>query len=68
MSSLPEVVGDAALSIDPGSQESMTEAMRKMYSDGKLREKFSRAGIERAKMFSWEKTTEKIVEFMRSNA
>ena len=55
VSSLPEVVGDAAIKINPYSVEEIYDAMRTVLSDSGLRAELSQKGIERAKMFSWEK-------------
>lgn len=56
--SIPEVVGDAAILIEPESGESgLYEAMNKLLSDAHLRKEFSGRGIARASQFSWENTT-----------
>ena len=55
-SSLPEVVGDAGIMIDPNDVDSLTESMLKILTDNQLREEMSRKSLERAKMFSWKKT------------
>ncbi|MBU1626158.1 glycosyltransferase, partial [bacterium] len=57
-SSIPEVVGDSALLIDPYSIESIARGVAKVLCDSKLREKLSRMGITRAKEFNWQKTAE----------
>lgn len=54
--SLPEVVGDACLSIEPTNDEQLIEALEKMYSDEPLRKELSKKGMERAKEFYWAKT------------
>ena len=54
-SSLPEVVGDAAIMIDPNKKEQITNAMFALYNDRKLHEELSAKGIERSKLFSWKK-------------
>lgn len=56
-SSLPEVVGDAALLFDPGIEESLVEALWRVLTEPDLRRELSRRGIERAAAFTWEKTT-----------
>ncbi len=55
-SSLPEIVGDAALTFDPRNQEAMVEAMRKGLVHGALRDEMRAKGLERARGFSWRKT------------
>jgi len=53
-SSIPEVVGDAALLFDPYNVEEITEAMYRVLTDEQLRDKLRQRGIERVKQFSWE--------------
>jgi len=55
-SSLPEVVGDAGLLIDPRSEKELGSAMCKVLSDPGLRQAMSGRGLDRAREFSWEKT------------
>jgi glycosyltransferase involved in cell wall biosynthesis len=59
VSSLPEVVGTAALMVDPESVEQLIAAMVRLLSDPELAKKFSTLGRERARMFSWENTAAK---------
>ena len=54
--SLPEVVGDAALSIDPFDVEAMASAIERLIKDSGLREQLSVKGLARAKMFDWRET------------
>jgi glycosyltransferase involved in cell wall biosynthesis len=54
-SALPEVVGDAALLIDPHSSEDLSEAMRAVLADGEMRSTMRRQSLERATLFSWER-------------
>jgi glycosyltransferase involved in cell wall biosynthesis len=61
-SSLPEVVGDAALMVDPKDTEALCQAMLDIYKNEALRTKLSQASLERAKMFNWEKTTGQYIE------
>ncbi|MGH9337197.1 MAG: glycosyltransferase family 4 protein, partial [Vicinamibacteria bacterium] len=60
ISSLPEVVGDAALTVDPYNIEEIATAMKTLLSDGALRERLSARGRERAVSFSWEKAVAQI--------
>lgn len=64
-SSLPEVVGDAGIMIDWDSDEQHVEAYEKLYFDENLRKDYGRRAQERAKMFSWEKTVDRIVAVMK---
>jgi glycosyltransferase involved in cell wall biosynthesis len=55
-SSLPEVAGDAAIMIDCFNEEQCIEAFEIFYFNKNLREEYIKKGIERAKLFTWEKT------------
>lgn len=61
-SSLSEVAGNAAMKIDPNSEEDIADAMAKLYQDKELREKYRQRGLERAKMFSWKETARQTLE------
>jgi glycosyltransferase involved in cell wall biosynthesis len=56
LSSLPEVVGDAAVFVDPSSVESIASGIRAVVEDEALRERLSTAGLERSRRFSWDRT------------
>ena len=55
-SSLPEVVGDAALFVDPEDPTSIATAIRRLFTDDTLAKTHAALGLERARLFSWEKT------------
>ena len=57
-SSLPEVVGDAALTCDPAAPDRWLEAVRQVATDPQLRAGLRAAGIARASRFRWEATAE----------
>jgi glycosyltransferase involved in cell wall biosynthesis len=61
-SSLSEVAGDAAMKIDPNSEEDIADAMAKLYQNKELREEYRKRGLERAKMFSWQETARKTLK------
>lgn len=54
-SSLPEVAGDAGLTVAWDNEEAHIEAYRQIFRDEGLRIKLHTAGLTRAKLFSWEK-------------
>lgn len=54
--SIPEVCGDAAFYVDPYSIESMTEGLCKLLTDETLRQRLIKKGLERAQVFSWERS------------
>ena len=55
-SSLPEVVGDAGLLVDPTDTGLLTEHLWMILTDSTLAQKLAHLGQERAKAFTWEKT------------
>ena len=59
-SSLPEVAGDAALSVDPNDAIALVDAMYRLLTDRGLREDLRRRGFERAAPYSWRRTAEQI--------
>lgn len=52
-SSLPEVVGDAGLLLDPGQPDDWASAIGQMVADPALRDRLSAAGQKRAREFTW---------------
>lgn len=56
VSSIPEVVGDGALLINPFDTDDLKDAMTKMLTDDSLRNDIALKGYERSKDFSWDKT------------
>jgi glycosyltransferase involved in cell wall biosynthesis len=61
-SSLPEVVGDAAVLVDPYSAASIAEGIQRVLSDADLRRTLSERGLARAREFSWETSIRRIHE------
>ena len=61
-SSLPEVVGEAGIMVDPHDTDSLTQAMREVLTDSELRDNMIRKGLEQSKRFSWEKATKQTLE------
>jgi alpha-1,3-rhamnosyl/mannosyltransferase len=57
-SSLPEVVGDAALRVDTGSVAALAGGLARLLGDTELRERLRAAGPRRAAEFSWRRTAE----------
>lgn len=53
VSSLPEVVGDAALLVDPQDAGAIADAMGRVLSDTRLRRDMIARGYARARTFSW---------------
>jgi glycosyltransferase involved in cell wall biosynthesis len=62
VSSLPEVVGDAAVLVDPYDTASIAEGMRRALTDQDLRAWLRERGLARAREFSWEQSVGRIRE------
>lgn len=62
ISSLPEVVGDAAITVEPTDERKLSEMILKVLGDAELKGSLKKRGIERAKLFSWEKTAEETLK------
>ncbi|NJK77069.1 MAG: glycosyltransferase family 4 protein [Oscillatoriales cyanobacterium RU_3_3] len=65
-SSLPEVVGDAGITIDPKDASGLCQSMLEIYNRPLLREKMSLKSLERAKLFSWERCTRETIAAYRT--
>lgn len=57
-SSMPEVVGNAAVTFDPHSIEDMARAMSSLADDTELREHCRLAGAQQARLFTWKRCAE----------
>lgn len=55
-SSLPEVVGEVGLQVDPDDPSALAAALEQALTDTTWREKMRISGIERARDFTWDKT------------
>jgi glycosyltransferase involved in cell wall biosynthesis len=60
LSSLPEVVGDAALLVDPYSAEDIAEGMARLLDDAELRATLVARGRQRSTSFSWDRSVSAI--------
>ncbi|HEY9764426.1 MAG TPA: glycosyltransferase family 1 protein [Trichocoleus sp.] len=65
LSSLPEVVGSAAILIDPHNINEMADAMRMIIDDPQMSRNLRITGLEQARRFSWEKTGQQTVEVLQ---
>jgi glycosyltransferase involved in cell wall biosynthesis len=66
--SLPEVVGDAAVLVDPLEMEGIADGIRRLIEDDTLREGLRRKGLERARQFSWEETARRTWKVLQTAA
>jgi glycosyltransferase involved in cell wall biosynthesis len=67
-SSLPEVVGDAAVLVDPLSPESIAAGVAAVVTDSERRADLIRRGRERVKAFSWTKAARETLAVLESAA
>jgi glycosyltransferase involved in cell wall biosynthesis len=66
VSSLPEVVGDAALQVSPEDEPALADAIVRALSDNTLRGQMIERGIAQAKKFSWERAGRETVALYRT--
>jgi glycosyltransferase involved in cell wall biosynthesis len=68
ISSLPEVVGDAALLVNPLDFEEIAVAMHRLLTDDDLHAELSKKGLQRACVFSWERAAHRTLDVYRKVA
>ncbi len=66
--SLPEVVGDAALTINPTDVDALCSAMLLMYGSTDLRNDYAAASLQRAKQFSWSRCADEYAAIFKEIA
>jgi glycosyltransferase involved in cell wall biosynthesis len=64
--SLPEVVGDGAMLVDPQDADDLARAINALLRDEVQRKELSAKGLERARVFSWKKTATQTMEIYKS--
>jgi glycosyltransferase involved in cell wall biosynthesis len=60
--SLPEVVGDAGLLVDPFDENAIASAVTRLMNDSNLRAELRVKGLNRAKLFDWRETARRTLE------
>jgi glycosyltransferase involved in cell wall biosynthesis len=68
VSSLPEVVGDAGLKVDPYDLDELAVGIWRVLSDEQLRACLIEKGLKRAGSFSWDKAAEETLALYHSLA
>jgi glycosyltransferase involved in cell wall biosynthesis len=66
-SSLPEVTGDAALLVDPYSEDQIADALLQITGDEALRSRLRAAGLEQAKRFTWRDAAARTLQLYRES-
>jgi glycosyltransferase involved in cell wall biosynthesis len=68
ISSMPEIVGDAAILVNPRDVAAIASALLKLLSNAELREQHALRGRERARLFTWDRMAQKTLEVYESAA
>ena len=68
VSSLPEIAGEDAMLVDPKDEHAIAEGLRRLLTDGDLRERLIGPGRARAAGYTWEATARRTAEVLRSVA
>lgn len=66
VSSLPEVVGDAALLVDPGDDEEIAIAMHRLLTNDELHAELREKGLQRSTCFSWDEAARQTLRVYQS--
>ncbi len=64
LTSLPEVVGDAGIMVDPMDVDAIARGLKELIENQELRKMLSTAGLSRAKQFSWDRTAKRTLEVL----
>ena len=65
-SSLPEVVGNAAVLIDPHNVDELADSIHRILADRELRASLAARGLAQSENFSWEKAARETLEVYRN--
>jgi glycosyltransferase involved in cell wall biosynthesis len=65
VSSLPEVVGPAAMIVNPENVFDIARGIRDVLTDAELRQRLIAAGHEQVRQFNWTRTAEEVLEIYR---
>lgn len=64
--SLPEVVGNSALMVNPFSVTEIRQGIQRMATDDKLNKRLSQLGIKRASKFNWDKSAQEMFKVINN--
>jgi glycosyltransferase involved in cell wall biosynthesis len=65
VSSLPEVVGEAGLTVDPLDSAALSEALRRVLADSGLRSELAAQGMAQARQFTWTEAARQTADVYR---
>jgi glycosyltransferase involved in cell wall biosynthesis len=60
--SLPEVVGDAGLVVNPNAPAAITDRVRTLHHDTSLRHEYATAGRERVQRYTWDRCVDRLLD------
>lgn len=66
--SLPEVVGDAGVLVDPEDIDEFSDSLERVLGDEEFRSDLKRVGRDRAKRFTWTKTAKGVLDALEDAA
>jgi len=61
---IPEVAGGAALLFDPHKPEELAECIRNILTDPLLRQSYVEKGLQRVKVFTWDRCARETVQVL----
>lgn len=67
VTSMPEVVGDAGILVNPTDNDDLINAFGKLYYDKQFKDELIQKGFERAKIFTWVNCIDVILNEMNKN-
>lgn len=67
-SSMPEVAGEAALQVSPYDVGEIAGAMQRLWTDGQLRSRLIRAGLERSVHYTWDRAAQTVYRALQDAA
>ncbi len=65
-SSIPEIVGEAGVLINPNIEKQIADAMEKLFVDSGYRVALKNSAVQQANKFSWDRTAQKVLEVYQS--
>jgi glycosyltransferase involved in cell wall biosynthesis len=68
VSSLPEVVADAAITVNPENVFDIARGLKDVLLDANLRDRLVARGYEHLDQFSWERTARAVLDIYREAA
>lgn len=66
VSSIPEIVADAGILVDPNSEDELCRAIKLLDTDDTLRCEYEEKGLKRAKKFNWENSSKRLFALFES--